>query len=598
MKSRLLFLLSFVLISVGLFGQITSVGIIGSATSGGWDTETPLTQLTDSTWTVTITLVDGEAKFRADNAWDINWGSRDFPGGIGEQNGPNIPVFAGDYTVTFNSNSGEYYFDVDSDISMIGSATSGGWDNDTKMYQDQSDTNKFYIVADLAQGDVKFRTTGSWDRNWGAEDFPSGVGTLNGPNIPIAQAGKYEIRFDSLTGEYNFTELVEFESIGIIGDATPGGWDNETTMTKSSTNPDLWRLVVTLVDGEVKFRANNDWAVNWGGSDFPSGVGVPGGDNIPAVAGEYIVTFNTKTLEYQFLEVVEYTTVGLIGSATPGMWDTDSPMDKNPDDKTLWKTRITLIDGEVKFRADNDWAVNWGGTDFPEGIGELDGPNLIVTAGDYFVDFNSATGAYKFTAVVEYESVSLVGKSGPAGDWPGDDDSRDTYLNKDANDFNFWTHPSVTLTNFADVTDGGVKFRANAAWDVNWGSADFPSGIGIQNGPNIEPVAGTYRVEFRSDTGEYAFLDPISTHNVLDSRVLAIYPNPANDIIFIDMKENVFSSDVQISVLNAMGQLISQKIVNLEGEVQIPVNNLVPGSYIIKIANDKNLVSRNLLIAR
>lgn len=598
MKSRLLFLLSFVCVSLGLTGQVTSVGIIGTATPGGWDTETALTQVTDSTWTITMFLADGEAKFRANNAWDINWGSKDFPGGIGEQGGPNIPVFAGDYTVTFNSNSGEYYFDVDSDISIIGSATKGGWDNDTKMYENQADTNKFFIIADLAQGDVKFRTTGSWDRNWGAVDFPVGVGTQNGPNIPIAQAGKYEVRFDTLTGEYSFTELVEFESIGIIGSATPGGWDNETAMTKSSTNPDLWRLVLTLVDGEAKFRANNDWGVNWGGTDFPSGVGVEGGDNIPVTAGEYIITFNTKTLEYNFLQVVDYTTVGLIGSATPGGWDTDSPMDKNADDKTIWKTRITMVDGEAKFRANNDWGVNWGGADFPEGIAEQDGPNIPVPAGDYFVDFNSATGAYKFTAVVEYEKVSLVGKSGPFGDWPGSDDSRDTYLDKDPADFNLWTQSGITLTNFADVTDGGVKFRANASWDVNWGAKDFPSGIGVQNGPNIEPVAGTYSVVFRSDTGEYAFTAGSSTHNVLDNKVLTIYPNPAKDMVFIEMKEKVFSGDVTVTILNAVGQVVTQRTLNLDSGLSVPVQNMVPGSYVVKISNDKNLVSRNLIIAR
>lgn len=598
MKSRLLFLLSFVLISSGLFGQVTSVGIIGTATPGGWDTETPLTQVTDSTWTITLALVKGEAKFRANNAWDTNWGSRDFPKGIGEQNGPNVPVFAGEYTITFNSNSGEYFFDVDSDISLIGSASAGGWDNDTKMYQNEADTNKFFLITDLTQGEVKFRTTGSWDRNWGAVDYPSGVGTQGGANIPIAQAGRYEINFDSLTGEYTFAELVEFESIGLIGSATPGLWDTETPLTKSATNPDLWRGVITLTDGEVKFRANNSWDVNWGGTTFPSGTGVAGGDNIAATAGEYIVTFNTKTLEYNFVLVVDYNTVGLIGSATPGGWDTDTPMNKDANDKTIWKIRIKMEDGEAKFRANNDWGVNWGGADFPEGIAEQDGPNIPVPAGDYFVDFNSATGAYKFTAVVEYEKVSLVGKSGPFGDWPGDDDSRDTYLNKDAADFNLWTHPSVTLTNFADVTDGGVKFRANADWAVNWGAADFPTGISVPNGPNIQPVAGTYRVVFRSDTGEYSFLEPSSTHNVLDNNVLHIYPNPAKDMVTIELKEEVLQGDVNVAIFNTTGQLMTEQVVNLREKVSIPVQNLKAGSYVVRISNDKNLVSRNLMIAK
>jgi hypothetical protein len=56
-------------------------------------------------WTLTIKLTDGEAKFRANDAWDINWGSSDFPSGTATQNGPNMKVVAGDYTVTFNSST-------------------------------------------------------------------------------------------------------------------------------------------------------------------------------------------------------------------------------------------------------------------------------------------------------------------------------------------------------------------------------------------------------------------------------------------------------------------------------------------------------------
>jgi hypothetical protein len=598
MKSRLLLFLSFVMFSACLSAQVNSVGIIGTATPGGWDNETPLTQVDDSTWTITITLVNGEAKFRANNNWDVNWGSRDFPAGVGEQNGPNIPVFYGDYTITFNSNSGEYFFDVDSDISIIGSATPGGWDADTKMYPVQEDTNKYVLVIDLLNGEMKFRTTGSWDTNWGAADFPAGVGVQDGPNIPIDQAGRYEINFDKSTGEYSFDEIVEFESIGIIGSATPGGWDEETPLTKSSTNPDLWRAVLVLTDGEAKFRANNSWDVNWGGLDFPAGTGVPGGDNIGVTAGEYIITFNTKTLEYNFVEVVEYETVGIIGDATPGGWDNDTPMVKDPNDKTQWKLRVTLTDGEAKFRANNDWDVNWGNGDFPEGVGEQDGPNIPVAAGDYFIDFNSVTGAYKFTAVVEYDAVSLVGKSGPFNDWPGDDDSRDTYLNKDPNDFNLWTLPSVQLRNYADDTDGGIKFRANAAWTVNWGARDFPSGVGVQNGPNIEPVAGTYSVVFRSDTGEYAFGDPSSTKDILDPAKIKVFPNPAKDFVNIEMDTELFNGQAQVIIYDIRGTQVFNTIMNIDRINTVNITGLKAGNYVINIKNEKYLIGKNLVISK
>ncbi len=53
---------------------------------------------------------DEELKFTADGGWYMNWGSWAFPVGVGMENGPNIPVSAGTYTVIFNDILGTYYF--------------------------------------------------------------------------------------------------------------------------------------------------------------------------------------------------------------------------------------------------------------------------------------------------------------------------------------------------------------------------------------------------------------------------------------------------------------------------------------------------------
>ncbi len=53
---------------------------------------------------------DEELKFTANGGWYMNWGSWAFPVGVGMENGPNIPVSAGTYTVIFNDILGTYYF--------------------------------------------------------------------------------------------------------------------------------------------------------------------------------------------------------------------------------------------------------------------------------------------------------------------------------------------------------------------------------------------------------------------------------------------------------------------------------------------------------
>lgn len=58
---------------------IQSFGIIGTATAGGWNASTPMTyDQSTGLWTVTAQLTGGQPmKFRANDAWDINYGPSD-----------------------------------------------------------------------------------------------------------------------------------------------------------------------------------------------------------------------------------------------------------------------------------------------------------------------------------------------------------------------------------------------------------------------------------------------------------------------------------------------------------------------------------------
>ena len=139
----------------------------------------------------------------------------------------------------------------------------------------------------LNQNGFKFCTQKDWDgTNYGGAFFGESE-----DNIMMTQeAGFYQVDVDLSAKTYTLSPF----SIGIIGNATPTGWDGDTNMTY---NPEerCWEIKgVELSDGEMKFRHTNDWNLNWGG---PLDALVHDGDNIAVAAGTYDIKLKVNWAE-------------------------------------------------------------------------------------------------------------------------------------------------------------------------------------------------------------------------------------------------------------------------------------------------------------
>jgi len=98
----------------------------------------------------------------------------------------------------------------------------------------------------------------SFTNNLGDDDADGTLDT-NGDNIVVAEAGFYLITVDLNENTYT----LEKTSWAIIGDATQGGWDIDEDMSYN-TETGAWEITTTLQPGQIKFRANDDWAINFG----------------------------------------------------------------------------------------------------------------------------------------------------------------------------------------------------------------------------------------------------------------------------------------------------------------------------------------------
>lgn len=100
-------------LAVGVYNQIAMPG-----NYQGWDTGSDLMNpmstldnVENHDWYLkSVTYEETTLKFAADNSWDVNWGGKGFPHGLGTQGGPDIAVPAGTYNVYFNDILGTYNF--------------------------------------------------------------------------------------------------------------------------------------------------------------------------------------------------------------------------------------------------------------------------------------------------------------------------------------------------------------------------------------------------------------------------------------------------------------------------------------------------------
>jgi hypothetical protein len=143
-----------------------------------------------------------------------------------------------------------------------------------------NDGVKFTGYMYLNQNGFKFCTQQDWNgTNYGADFSTAG----DAGNIVMTEsAGYYKVDVDLSAKTYTLTAIT---TIGLIGDATPGGWSTSTPMTYNAEDR-AWEISgVTLTDGSIKFRANDGWDINWGGKTTDALT--QGGDNINVKAGTY-----------------------------------------------------------------------------------------------------------------------------------------------------------------------------------------------------------------------------------------------------------------------------------------------------------------------
>lgn len=329
-----------------MFFDIVSVGIIGSATPNGWGSDTELANATvtpeGATFEATeIVLREGEWKIRLNCRWNVD--RRIDPAGnnVPENGYMAFTNFGGSVNQLLPGNEGAN-------------------------------------IALEAGNEGTYTVTVTWNARDGWEAAVERTG-----DAP-------EITFDP--AEYNF---------GIIGDATAKGWDADMNMVYKEINGvPTWHSVVTLLgSGNLKFRTNDAWDFNIGGTltTTESSLSVGGADIPTPGAGAYYVTVSTADEGDTWTATMSEAGWGIIGEGSPqGNWDADIDLEAVIDNG-VEKYTITgnFTTAEFKVRAGDGWDFNLGGS-----LDALvpDGDNLSV----------GSAGTYTFEMTYDGESFSAT----------------------------------------------------------------------------------------------------------------------------------------------------------------------------------------------
>ena len=296
--------------------------MLGQVNGNEWDAKSPvwMNKISDGVYQLKVTTTADKNWFKfyagsnfVSNDWDsINKGalgckengSEDTFGYIlyngdswGELQTPVIPG-AGTWIVTLDMNNLTYTVGKPV-LYMAGDAN--GWDQIDVLNGDDGVHFTGYMY--LNQNGFKFCTQPNWDgTNYGA-DFNTAA---DAANITMTEeAGYYKVDVDLESKSYVLTPIT---TIGIIGSASPNGWDSDVDMTYVPYNAETKELGyweakdITLASGEIKFRANDDWAINWGGDVNAL---TQGGDNISVEAGTYDIKLYAWANGYAKCELIK-----------------------------------------------------------------------------------------------------------------------------------------------------------------------------------------------------------------------------------------------------------------------------------------------------
>ena len=359
-----------------------------------------------------------------------------------------------------------------------------------------------------------------------------------GDNIAAYKAFRYyHLSFDKSAP--SLSKNFSFNQVGIIG--LNGDWENDIVMTFHAAKQRFYADIDVPAATEMKFRMDADWGVNFGGDIKALS---NGGDNIPVEPGQYRVYFDMNNLGAVTctFDAKMYGQEESAGTTTPepepepeptvqgwGLVGEYNGWGGTPDvmlasDGTYLVAKGVELSGQVKFRKDGAWDVNFGAPGDVEPVEiavntELElvagGKNFTIAAGTYDVYLDEVNakawfindGSYPGGGAAKVESEwGLIGSLVACNNW--------------GNNVKLFVDGDYSVAKGVEFAAGDqFKFRKGEAWGVELtyegqitidAKLDLIDGTGGKQNSSIAD-AGTYDVYLANDLSAFYVMTPGKT---------------------------------------------------------------------------------------
>lgn len=312
------------------------------------------------------------------------------------------------------------------------------------------------------------------------------------------------------TGKFTPTATPQLDEKGyyMLGQINGNEWDAKSPVWMNKISDGVYQLKVTTTADKnwfkfyegSKYDEGGDWKIidtgalgcKENGCEDGSGYIYFYGDSwgklqtmvIPG-AGTWIVTLDMNNLTYSFAKPVLY----MAGDANG--WSHIDYL--SGEDGVNYTGFMYLNQNGFKFCSQQNWdGTNYGGAFFGQ---ESDNIIMDETEGYYKVDIDLSTKKYTLTPIT---TIGIIGSAAPNG-WDSDVDLTYVPYNKETKEGGYWEAKDLELK------AGECKFRANDAWDMQWGF-DGEKFVFSNNAPQKQfvPEEGTYDIKLYAWANGYA----------------------------------------------------------------------------------------------